>query len=205
MTVNVRERDVNAVEDMIRTDWFKDHEITVHKEKHSTTIYWKKKGTGAYAVKYVFSGYNIFISGDIGDAVYTLTCPATLENIKDFNLYYLSTKLRALDGPFYDFDNKEAIKQIDKYWSETKEERDPFLDPTIDKAKEHYNELTELIGEIGTYDEWVNRFYDFYQGVDEDDWYLDTEYVVTFGRKASANIIAFSIGLNMIIDQLNIT
>ncbi len=46
-----------------------------------------------YRTKFVLAGYNVFLLGDIGKAVYSLTCPATLENIKGFNLGCFTEKL----------------------------------------------------------------------------------------------------------------
>ena len=60
-----------------------------------------------YRTKFVLAGYNVFISGDIGEAVYN-PCPATLENIKGFNLGYFTEKLTAFREERWDFDEGKA-------------------------------------------------------------------------------------------------
>lgn len=63
-----------------------------------------------YRTKYVLSGANVFIAGDIGEAVYTLTCAATPENIKGFNLSYFTGKLKSSCGDRWNFDSKKLEK-----------------------------------------------------------------------------------------------
>ena len=41
-------------------------------EEGLQVIYWGKPGTNMYRTKFVLAGYNVFISGDIGEAVYNL-------------------------------------------------------------------------------------------------------------------------------------
>src|SRR5690606_35118888 len=80
-------------------------------------IIWSK-GSFEYRTKYILSGNNIFVSGDMGEAVYTLTCPATLDNIKEFNLGYFTGKLRAYHEDKYDFNEVLAKQQLNEIWDE---------------------------------------------------------------------------------------
>lgn len=79
----------------IRENWFKDHVAEIQGEEGLQVIYWGQPGTSMYRTKFVLAGYNVFVSGDLGEAVYNLTCAATLENIKGFDLGYFTGKLTA--------------------------------------------------------------------------------------------------------------
>ena len=54
-------------------EWFSTHIATKHLFKDEsgrtiTVIDWSRPDSGMYAIKYVLSGYQIFISGDLGNA-----------------------------------------------------------------------------------------------------------------------------------------
>ena len=106
-----------AIEE-IKNEWFADHVAEIKGEEGLQVIQWGTPGTSMYRTKYVLSGSNVFISGDIGEAVYTLTCTATPENIKGYNLSYFTGKLKASYGDRWNFDSEKARRELNEYWEE---------------------------------------------------------------------------------------
>lgn len=183
----------NAIE-KIRNSWFKDHVAKISGEEGLQVIYWRKPGTFMYETKFVLSGNNIFISGDIGEAVYTLTCEATLENINDFDLDYFTGKLTAFCEERWDFDSGLALKELDEYWKEYE------MDESED-GKEIYDSIVEAIDEscsIESYRAWLMQVYQD-TSIDSD----TMEPIWEFGKRLPYRLIGYWVGLQMAIEQLN--
>ncbi|AZV43632.1 hypothetical protein BAOM_3023 [Peribacillus asahii] len=177
----------------IRKNWFNNHIAKIEGEEGLQVIYWGEPGTNMYRTKYVLSGNNVFISGDIGEAVYSLTCAATLDNIKDFNLSYFTKKLSAFCEDRWDFDEKLAKKELKEYWEE-------YEMSQIEDSKEIYDGIISAIEEsrsINEYHSWLMTVYHD-TSIDSD----IMEYVWDFGRKMPPRLIGYWVGLQMIIEQL---
>ncbi|MED4441493.1 hypothetical protein, partial [Bacillus pumilus] len=141
----------------IKENWFKNHVAEIKGEEGLQVIYWGKSGTNMYRTKYVLSGNNIFISGDIGEAVYSLTCSATLDNIKDFNLDYFTGKLEAFCEDRWNFDQTLAKKELREYWDEYE------INEQYDDAREIYKGIISAIDESNSVDAYRAWFMPVYQ------------------------------------------
>lgn len=88
--------DLKKVEKEIRGNWFKNHVIkSIEGKEGFQRISWGESNTRIYQVDYVLTKNMVFISGDLGSAVYRLSCEATLDNIKSFDLSHFTGKLVA--------------------------------------------------------------------------------------------------------------
>lgn len=186
----------------IRERWFENHKIkSITGEDGFQRIIWGEEGTSMYQINYVLAGRNVFVSGDLGDAVYSLTCAATLENIKDFNLSYFTKKLTASEHPKYDFDSKLAQSEIKEYFIDMFD-----VDAIKDLEEEDGELLAELLSETeewGSCDHFSAGIYSIYSNTNVD-WF-DSEsasYVADCGKKLSYSLISYWVGLQMIAEQI---
>lgn len=187
------ERIEKAIQE-IKTHWFEKHVAELHGEEGLQVIQWGKPGTNSYRTKYVLSGANIFISGDIGEAVYTLTCPATLENIKDFDLYYLTKKLSAFCSERQDFDSTVAHQELREYWNN-------YEMDNVENSKEIYNQILSVINNSINIKEYQYGILDVYQNTSlESD---SMEWLYNLGQVMPYRLIGYWVGLQMVIEQLN--
>ena len=185
---------IKKAEQTIRNSWFDKHTAEITGEEGFQVIHWKEKGTFMYHTKFVLSGNNVFVSGDIGEAVYTLTCRATLENIKDFNLHYFTEKLQALHRDRWDFDTSLAKKELKQYWKEYE------LKEKYAESNEVYEEIVSAIDEsnsLESYRAWLLHVYQ--NGILDSD---DIEEIWNFGKRLPYCLIGYWVGLQMAIDQL---
>lgn len=186
----------------IREEWFANHKIkSIEGKDGFQKIIWGEEGTRMYQVDYILSGNMVFITGDLGDATYSLTCAATLDKIKGFDLSYFTGKLTASERNKYDFDSALARKQI----------REVFLDwrdvesiSELDKdEKELYNELISQTNNWSECNHFEMGVYSVYQ--DTSVHWFDSESASSIadnGKRLSRCFIAYWLGLQMVIEQL---
>lgn len=188
----------------IRENWFANHMIKSNEGNEGfQRISWGKEGTRMYQVDYVLSGNMVFITGDLGDAAYSLTCRATLKNIEDFNLSYFTGKLSAHQRDRWDFDDKLAREQIKSYfldWCDV----DSVAEMDVDD-KELMDELISATKEWGDYKTYeAMGVWTTYNDTDLD-WF-DSEMascIADCGKRLSYSIISYWVGLQMVIEQLS--
>ena len=179
----------------IRDTWFNEHVVNIQGEEGLQAIDFGTPGTNDYRVKYVLSDNHIFISGDIGEAVYTLTCAATLENIKDFNLSYLTKKLQALSKPRWSFNKDLAKQQLKTYWKENEMN-------SYKEGKAVYHEIQQVIENSYTFEQYLNGLNLIYQNTSMD--INDFEAIEEFGKEMPLHLIAYWVGLQMVTEKLEV-
>lgn len=177
----------------IREDWFENHIAEIKGEEGLQVLYWGEEGTNAYRAKYVLSGNNVFISGDIGEAVYSLTCPATLKNIKRFDLSYFTGKLSAFCESKYNFNEQLAKSQLNDYWNE-------YDLHELEDGKEIYDKIRNAIEESSTVEAYHGWLMTVYEGTSADADLMES--VWGFGQQLSHRLIGYWVGLQMAIKQL---
>jgi hypothetical protein len=176
----------------IREVWFKDHVAELSGEKGLQVLNWRKKGTFMYAVKYVFSGNHVFISGDTGEAVYTLTFPAMLEELRDCDLYYFTGKLTAFCEERWDFDDKTAQKELDDYKKD--------WDMNDETSRNVYDQVSEAISESYSMENFhIQLSIAYEQGDIHSD---DMEWMWHLGERLPYRLIGYWIGIQMAAEQL---
>ncbi|WP_374723665.1 hypothetical protein [Calidifontibacillus erzurumensis] len=186
----------------IRERWFKNHKIkSLEGQAGFQRIVWGEEGTIMYQIVYVLSGNMVFITGDLGDAVYSLTCAATLENIKRFNLSYFTEKITASERDKYDFDASLAQQQIEKYflnWCNVS-----HVDQLKEEDKELFEELLFATNNWNRSEHFEQAVFSIYEQTSVD-WF-DSEAascIADCGKQLNRSLIAYWVGLQMVIEQL---
>ncbi len=182
------------IEKEIRERWFKDHIATVKEEGNLKTLVWAKPGTGYCRIRYVMDGGMLYISGDLGDAMFRLTWNSAAINSYDISLGYFTEKLVAYSGKKYDFDSEEAVKELREWLKRLKEDECKY-------DHERMRDLFSLARECDNIEQWgwrLQEHSDFLSSVDIDYW----EWIGSIGRVTPPRIRAYLIGLQMAAEQL---
>ena len=195
---------IEKVRDEIRGHWFKDHVATITEHEGVTILDWRKPGTFMYAVKYVMVGNKLFISGDIGDAVYDLTWEATIDSFDTVNLSYFTGKLSCSSREKYDFNEKLAQAQINEYfidWCDVDNVRD-----LEEGDKDLYDELIsattewstpEHFSSMGVWTAYNNTSCDWFDGE-------TASCIEDCGKELSSEFIAYLLGIQMANEQIKL-
>lgn len=186
----------------IRNDWFKDHVATVTKHDGVMILDWRKPGTFMYAVKYVMVGNKLFISGDIGDAVYNLTWNATVDSFDDVGLSYFTGKLSCNSREKYDFNSELAQEEIKEDFIDWCDVDD--ISELEGDEKNLYRELISATTEWSTHEQFSSMgVWTAYNNTDCD-WF-DGEAassIADCGKELSSVFIAYLLGIQMANEQL---
>lgn len=195
-------------EEMLRNEWFCQHQATLETaplqdgRSSITVLDWSRPDSSMYAVRYVFSGSTLFVTGDLGSAVFKLTERAALSSLAHYSISYFHEKLACCDSDDMgvDFDADSACASIKSTLSEQlegEEESDAELEDLITRlcaAAEGCQTKTGWSHELV-------RFYDELSSFDSD-WY---EWLPCCGDTYSHRLQAYLIGLQMADAQLNAT
>jgi hypothetical protein len=155
-------------------------------------IKWRKPGTCCYYIKYIIDGGFLFVSGDLGEAIYQWSDKINLEFLAKCDIYYFIGKCRASEvgRDFKDWDEERA-KEVLKEYSE---------DHKCFSWKEF--EETEGLSNLGSKIDWIGWLNDYHLGeskvLGEDFW----EWAYDCGDVINIRGIYHKIGLNMAFKQL---
>lgn len=188
--------------ELIRNNWFKDHIATIKEHDGVTILEWRKPGTFMYAVRYVMVGNKLFISGDIGDAVYDLTWNATIDSFDTANLSYFTGKLSCNSRNKYDFNNKLARKEIKEYFIDWHD-----IDSIGDLEecdKDLYDELVSATVDWDTHDQFSTMGVWTVYNNTSSDWFdgETASCIADCGKELSSVFIAYLLGIQMANEQL---
>lgn len=178
----------------IRSHWFKDHQATYEEHGDLKVLQWKKPGTIYYMVRYVFDGCKMYVSGDLGEAVFCFTEKADLFRQCKYSLYYFEVKLTAFSEDRRGFDSDQAIQRLREWLKEIKE----------DEAIYDHDSMRELFEEArscNSKSEWagiVNQHSDFISELDCNYW----EWFYNIGDVIPIRIRSYLVGLKMAAEQL---
>ena len=196
----------------IRENWFKDHVATFEKlNDRVSTLSWGKPNSSFYYIRYVFDGCKLYVSGDLGEAVFCLTEKASIESMsKHYDVYYFHGKLSALSEDKYSFDEDKAIERIKYEIEETKENRDIDEDGLQEKTERnmHINSYISVLNRLmeesksccnkSNWDYVVNQVYDDLTNYDCDVY----EWIFSAGDVVPNSVRAYLIGIKMACEQL---
>ena len=198
--------------EIIRKNWFSDHvaEYTQVNDKISI-LNWRKPNSSIYSVRYVMDGCRLYVSGDLGEAVFNLTWNATPESFEDINLGYFHEKLAAFHGDRYSFSSEEAVERLQEEINNLENNyQDYGYDSENDEEFIDRISTLELMQDVATdcskAKEWETRIaYDGYdplfdqlQKYDNDCW----EWIFEIGNVIPRRVRAYLIGLKMANEQL---
>lgn len=173
---------------------FDNHIATIKKCGDITKVIWSKVDSIYFSIKYVFDGNNVYVTGDIGEAIFVLTWNADIDSFADTNLSYFHGKLKAFDDEMYEFNCEKAISTLEQWRSELD------LDE-INYDKETFQNLISHVDNCSTNSDWINMaigYDDFFSDLDID----CNEWIFDIGKQIPRRISYFLKGLQMASDQL---
>ncbi len=184
------------VEKWIQETWFPDHKATLTQHGDLQVLDWKKEGTNTYYCRYVFDGGKMYISGDIGEAVFWLTWKASIHSFDDIHVQYFEEKLAAYSGERRNYSSKKAVEQL-REWKER------LIEDEVDFDVEEFEELIDAAECCSSKDEWAHeyvngKYNDFISDLDCDYW----EWIYNIGDEMPRRIIGYLVGLKMASKQL---
>lgn len=185
---------MREVEKEIREHWFSDHQAILTKHGDLEVLGWKKPGTNIYYCRYVFDQNRIYISGDIGQAIFDLTWKATIHSFDDINLGYFYSKLSAFSDDKKDFKSEDAVKRLREWLNDLHE----------GGVEYDHEEMKELFGQArGVTEHWewaeaIHKQESFISELDPDYW----EWMYDCGDEIPIRIKGYLIGLKMASVQL---
>lgn len=190
---------METIEKWIEETWFPEHKATLTQHGDLQVLHWGKEGDGTYHCRYVFDGNKMYISGDIGEAVFCLTWKASIDSFEDIHVYYFEEKLSAYSSSRRTYNSETAVKEL-KGW------RNELIENEVDFDVEEFEEMIEAAESCSNKDEWahgyVNDLYsDFISGLDSDYW----EWIYDIGDEMPRRIIGYLVGLKMASKQLKET
>lgn len=186
---------MEKLEQIIKEKWFSQHEATLTQHGDLQVLEWKRPGTNAYYCRYVFDGNKMYISGDIGEAVFWLTWRADVHSFNDIHVDYFEEKLAAYSGERRNYSSEKAVKCLKEWKKQLIEDEEKF----------DVEEFEEMISaaECGSKNEWayeyVNGIYNnFISDLDCDYW----KWIYDIGDEMPRRIIGYLVGLKMASEQL---
>lgn len=149
---------MSKMEEEIRGSWFKNHVATLSKHGDLEVLDWQQPGTVIFKVRYVFDGCHMYVSGDLGEAVFRFTEKANPTRVSRYDLHYFEEKLRAFCDARRDFDRDKAKGYL------VEQKNEGIIDESV------YSELLSLVDQCSTSREWEHLIYDDVNRFGEDAW-----------------------------------
>jgi hypothetical protein len=195
---------IEQMEASIKKYWFPEHVATVTEYEKVTILDWKKPGTNGYAVRYIFAGNKLYVSGDIGEAIFDLTWYATIQSFKDIDISYLMGKLSCSRREKYDFVEAKAHQELDEWREERLEDMEHDEEYTAE-IQEVYEGIQGAIAESGGVEDFDREIFRVYhdvstQHVDSEDFSM----IHDFGKQLNSVFPAYLLGIKMAIEQLDL-
>ncbi len=199
-----------TIKQEIKEHWFPEHKAILTKQGDLTVLNWRKEGTVCYAVRYVFDGDKMYITGDIGEALFWLTWKADVHSFNGISTPYFMEKMRAFSDERYDFDSNEVKEELEEWKNRILEDRLPIDADEEDKEnferEEFIDKMDDLIGEVdncNTSSMWAGivnseHYNSFISEYDCDYW----EWMYSIGNVVPARIYGYIVGLQMASEQL---
>ena len=182
------------IEQQIRDHWFKEHIAILTTHGDLQVLQWKKPGTICYSCRYVFDGNKMYISGDIGEAVFWLTWQADVHSFNDIHIHYFDEKLNAYSGERKEFNEVKAVARLREWLNDLKEYH----------TKYDHDEMRELFDnarQCNSHSEWIHILHnhdDFISELDQDHY----EWTCDCGAEVPMRVKGYLIGLKMASEQL---
>jgi hypothetical protein len=182
----------------IRENWFKDHKAVLTKHGDLEVLDWCKPETNIFAVRYVFDGYKMYVSGDLGAAVFRFTQPVNPFCLSGYNLDYFEEKMVAFQDAHRDFNKDTARAYLNEWRKERSEEDKGFSHKTWAEARQ---ELYNIVDDCSTIKEWEIHLNSFdVSRLGNDAW----EWVSGIGDEIPMRVQSYLIGLKMAVEQLEV-
>ena len=194
-----------------RTEWFKDHKVIYTELAEGMTVVdFCKPGTHVYALRYIYSGHYVYVSGELGCAVFDCTWQTKPVDKVWGSLWYVFEKLRASEygRDCMDFDSKVCMEKIHDMLLETDSDGVTRYEPGVwtQDERETYNELLHAAENWSSRDGWAMAIQEIEQNnsisdLDSDWW----EWLYNAGDVMPASIVGIITGLQIVSEMLDAT
>ena len=185
------------IEREIRETWFKDHiaQYTLHGIYGNLSVLrWAKPGTGIFATRYMFDQNKMYVTGDLGEAVFCFSGRSDVFVQSQYNLHYFESKMAAYSDARREYDSSKALAGLREWLEELKD---------ADIAYDH-NQVQGLISDAlscNSVSEWhycVDQRSDFISKLDSE----YCEWMYNIGSEIPVRVHSYLIGLQMAAAQL---
>lgn len=194
----------NKILNEIREFWFKDHKAELINCGEVTILNWKNPNNNNYYIRYVFDGYKMYISGDVGDAVFNLTWKADVHSFDGMFLGYFLSKMSTCSNGKHIFNGCEAEKKLVEWRDKLLEDND--FEDDIEEKEEFMETIESMISDAtscGSEEQWaweyVNEKYNDFINEHDPDY---CEWIYDIGNVTPYHNYAFLLGLQMASEQL---
>lgn len=181
----------------IREQWFKNHIAKLTQQGNLQVLDWSAPKNSDYHCRYIFDGNRMYVSGDIGEAIFWFSSVIDLRSFEDTNIGYFNRKLVAFSGDKIEFNKGKAHKEIEEW----KEEMISNL--------EEYTISENVFNKIHSAIDWCYNIKDWEQQINfelsEEVRELDQDYgewLYDIGNDIPSRIVGYLVGLKMAVEQL---
>ena len=181
--------------------WFKDHVAELKDFGDIKVLDWRKPGTINFYVRYVFDGNRMYVSGDLGSAVFVLTWKADVHSFNDVNIEYFESKMEV--GEKKEWSSYAAKDKLNEWKEEIIENYEFKTDEEKEEFEDLAKNLIDAALECSSVEQWVwecvdGEYNDEISNFDVDYW----EWMYEIGDVISRRAYAFLTGLKMASEQL---
>lgn len=193
-------KEIKDMEEYIAKNWFENHKANLTTYDDVSILDWKEEGTSVYSVRYIFAGSKLYISGDIGNAIFDLTWKSTPDSFEDINLGYLLGKLSCHSRERWHFDEKKAKTDLHDWHEEMTYDAE---EKSLKEANEIYSAMNQIIDSVSSPKELEMELFNYY--MDNSFYYFDGEdfsILSDFGKKLPMCFVAYLLGIKLANKQL---
>ncbi|MFJ2042215.1 hypothetical protein ACIOBL_01355 [Paenibacillus taichungensis] len=180
-------------ETKIREQWFHNHQATYTDHGAIKELIWRRPETVAYYVRFVFDGRNMYVTGDLGEALFCFTETADVHTFNEYGIDYFTEKLKAYHEDTHYFDNDIAVERLRRWVKELKSDGDTY-------DHDEMRELFEAARSIDTMREWADVINDssWLHDIEPDYW----EWMYSVGKQMQPRLKSYLVALKMASEQL---
>ncbi|WP_340389526.1 hypothetical protein [Paenibacillus sp. FSL E2-0151] len=177
----------------IRERWFHNHQATYTDHGVIKELIWRRPESIAYYVRFVFDGRNMYVTGDLGEALFCFTETADVHTFNDYGNEYFIEKLRAYHEDKYYFDSDIAVGSLREWLNDLKTNG-------VNYDHDEMRELFESARSIDRMDEWSDVINDAEWLHDIDPYYW--EWIYSIGKQIQPRLRSYLVALKMASEQL---
>ena len=185
-------------------EWFANHVASMHESTWTdnpatvTLVDFHRPGTGQYFMRFLMCGNKLFVTGDIVNAVFSLTEKADLLSLSKYDTAYLYEKMSCIDDrdKGYDFSSDVALEDIKAYFAD----KDDWFDEGSAEwkaAERREKRLLSAAADCIGFSDWreaVREEYETYSTISDTE---EEGLVSSFGSVFSYGFLAVQEGLRM--------
>ena len=187
-------------EQYIRKHWFSEHKAKLEKHGDLEVLTWAREDSGTYHCRYIFDGRKMYISGDIGEAVFWLTWRASLPSFQDIHIDYFEEKLQAYNEDRRNYNGVLAVKKLKEWKLDMLEDECEIGDHEAEIIDELINGAECCSSKAEWAYEYVNDSY--YNRVISDLECDYWEWMYDIGDEIPLRVYGYLVGLKMAYEQL---